>query len=301
MRLDLRSIVEILLVLSWQIPSGSSAWGSSWTNSPPEDANELDQDYANAITPDPGSLVGEVEAELLPQDSAAYFVTLNNSQVTVQVGSTAALRCQVYDVAEHSTISWIRHRDHHLITVGTTTYSNDERFQVIHSAEAQDWTLQVRFAQPRDAGVYECQVSAHPPLGQLTTLVVMEAVADINGPIERLVQTGSPVHLVCTISQLHEPPTYVFWYHGDHMVNYDNTNRIKVTHGSARSELHISSVNSGDSGNYTCMPSNAQPASIHLQVITGETPAAMQRASATEMQRCISLALMSSLLALMAL
>lgn len=30
-------------------------------------------------------------------------------------------------------VSWIRRRDHHLITLGSQTYSNDDRFYVSHS------------------------------------------------------------------------------------------------------------------------------------------------------------------------
>ncbi|XP_045110487.1 zwei Ig domain protein zig-8-like [Portunus trituberculatus] len=252
-------------------------------------------------TPDPSDLLGEYEVEPPVRDTNAYFMTDNNTVVTVQVGTTAALRCQVFDVAEHETVSWIRRRDHHLITVGANTYSNDERFQVTYSEKTQDWTLHVRYAQPHDAGVYECQLSAHPPIGVITTLNVIEAVAEIGGGPERYVQIGSSVQLTCTIKHFTEPPTYVFWYHAEHMINYDSNKRITVVNRLGESELRISQVTKADSGNYTCQPANARPAFVSLHIITGETPAAMQRASATEVQYRLSITLLSSLLALVAL
>ena len=58
--------------------------------------------------PDPGQLLGPYEDEVIPRDTKAYFVTTNNTGVTVQVGSTAALRCQVYEVQEHETVSAVK-------------------------------------------------------------------------------------------------------------------------------------------------------------------------------------------------
>ncbi|EGI70419.1 hypothetical protein G5I_00792 [Acromyrmex echinatior] len=63
-------------------------------------------------------------------------------------------------------VSWIKRKNlllHELLTVGLTTYANDERFQAIHFHHSEDWTLQIKYVQPRDAGLYECQVSTHPP------------------------------------------------------------------------------------------------------------------------------------------
>lgn len=39
------------------------------------------------------------------------------------------------------------------------TYTNDERFQVLHAEGSDDWTLQIKYVQKRDNGTYECQVS----------------------------------------------------------------------------------------------------------------------------------------------
>ena len=62
----------------------------------------------------------------------------------------------------HIKVSWIRHRDLHILTVGTYTYTTDQRFTTTHHKETDEWTLQIKFAQKRDAGVYECQISTQP-------------------------------------------------------------------------------------------------------------------------------------------
>lgn len=59
---------------------------------------------AGTWTPDPSQLLGEYEEPPPPRDTNAYFMTDNNTVVTVQVGMTADLRCQVFDVAEHETV-----------------------------------------------------------------------------------------------------------------------------------------------------------------------------------------------------
>lgn len=59
-------------------------------------------------------------------------------------------------------VSWIRHRDIHILTVGTYTYTNDQRFQTVLHRGTNEWTLHIKWAQKRDAGMYECQVSTIP-------------------------------------------------------------------------------------------------------------------------------------------
>lgn len=59
-------------------------------------------------------------------------------------------------------VSWIRHRDIHILTVGGYTYTSDQRFQVNHHRDNEDWTLQIKWSQKRDAGIYECQISTQP-------------------------------------------------------------------------------------------------------------------------------------------
>ncbi|PSN51034.1 hypothetical protein C0J52_26100, partial [Blattella germanica] len=70
-------------------------------------------------------------------------------------------------------VSWVRHRDIHLLTVGRYTYTSDQRFQSIHSPQTEDWMLQIRYPQRRDSGIYECQVSTTPPIGHSMHLSVV--------------------------------------------------------------------------------------------------------------------------------
>lgn len=70
-------------------------------------------------------------------------------------------------------VSWIRHRDLHLLTVGSYTYTSDQRFFTTHSPQTEEWTLQIRFPQIRDSGWYECQIGTNPPIGLSMMLTVV--------------------------------------------------------------------------------------------------------------------------------
>lgn len=61
---------------------------------------------------------------------------------TVMVGHTAYLKCNVKNIG-NKTVSWVRHRDINLLTVGLNSYTSDNRFLSIHEHDAEEWTLKV--------------------------------------------------------------------------------------------------------------------------------------------------------------
>ena len=58
-------------------------------------------------------------------------------------------------------VSWVRHRDVHILTAGEQTFTSDQRFSARHNAE-DEWVLMIKFVQERDAGLYECQIPTQP-------------------------------------------------------------------------------------------------------------------------------------------
>ena len=56
-------------------------------------------------------------------------------------------------------VSWVRRRDWHILSSGENLYTNDARFVATHDSGSSRFTLQIKFVQKRDHGVYECQVS----------------------------------------------------------------------------------------------------------------------------------------------
>lgn len=199
--------------------------------------------------------------------------------VTTQLGQTAYLHCMVNNLGD-KTVSWIRRKDFHVLTVGLDIYTSDDRFQALHAHNSNDWTLQIRFAQLRDEGPYECQVSSDPKISFFVNLTVLVAKAVIEGAPDIYVKSGSSINLTCVITQSPIPPVFVFWYHDDRMINYDSSRGQiavqKAVGDTALSKLFIKDVQPSDSGNYTCCPSNAEATSITVHVLNGEKPAAMQ-------------------------
>jgi hypothetical protein len=78
---------------------------------------------------------------------------------------------------------------------------------------------------------------------------------------------------VCTLRQSTEPPVYVFWYHEERMINYDKERGVAVHSDRSSSVLVVAEAQKRDSGNYSCVPSNARAASINVHVLNGKTAA----------------------------
>ncbi|CAD1476772.1 unnamed protein product, partial [Heterotrigona itama] len=178
-------------------------------------------------------------------------------------------------------VSWVRHRDIHILTAGAYTYTSDQRFQALHrqntgqSSEWSEWTLCIKWAQERDQGLYECQISTIPVKSHQFRLTVVVPTATILGGPELYVGAGSTINLTCAIHFSSEPPAYIFWYYNENVLSYDSprggVSVITEKGGDVTTSwLLIQTAQPSDSGEYSCKPSNANTASIKVHVLNGD-------------------------------
>eukprot|EP00094_Tigriopus_californicus_P007788 TCALIF_07500-PA protein Name:"Similar to Ttn Titin (Mus musculus)" AED:0.12 eAED:0.12 QI:0/0.6/0.66/0.83/0.8/0.83/6/918/274 len=206
----------------------------------------------------------------LPDEPAEPEFADSETNITAQLEGSIFLHCPVVNSGDRA-ISWIRLRDWHILTNGVQTYTSDDRFSILHKEGSFDWILQIKYVQERDAGVYECQVSTNSgTISRKVFLNVVSPVAFILGGDEYHIDRGSQISLVCVIEKAPTAPQFVFWFHNDRMVNYDQERGITVytSHSpeKTQSRFNIQHASPSDSGNYTCKPSNAIPASIQVFV-----------------------------------
>ncbi|XP_037091272.1 zwei Ig domain protein zig-8-like [Pollicipes pollicipes] len=219
-------------------------------------------------------------------DHGLHSVTVNSTMtnVTAQLGSSTFLHCkQPVTHNDPPEVSWLRRRDWHLLTTGKTVFTSDERFQIRHARAENDWVLKISFAQLRDQGLYECQISTDTgKRSYFVNLHVQEPVATIEGTGLFHVERGSTISLVCVIRKALIPPTYVRWHHNDKALNlYKLRSDIQVSlergPQETKSTLNITDARDTDSGNYTCSADNSRPASVRAFVSEGDKMAAIQR------------------------
>lgn len=223
-----------------------------------------------------------------PTDAARtgpYFDLSASKNVTALLGKTAYLNCRVKNLGNKTMllqVSWVRHRDIHLLTVGRYTYTSDQRFRAIHHPHTEDWSLQIKYPQHRDSGIYECQISTTPHMSHFVHLNVIEPSTEIIGAPDLYIESGSTINLTCVVKDSPEPPAYIFWNHNNVIISYDSprggVSVITEKGDTTTSFLLIQSARPSDSGQYTCNPSNAKSKSVTVHVLNGEFPAAMQRA-----------------------
>ncbi|XP_035447202.1 protein sidekick-1 isoform X7 [Spodoptera frugiperda] len=218
-----------------------------------------------------------------------YFDDVSPRNVSAVVGQAAVLRCRAKHIGNR-TVSWMRKRDLHILTSHIFTYTGDARFSVLHPEPSDDWDLKIDYVQPRDAGVYECQINTEPKINMAVILTVegsvsfvAAAAATIWGSQDVYVKKGSTISLTCSVNVHSSPPSTasILWYHGNSVVDFDSPRggislETEKTEGGTTSKLLVTKAALTDSGNYTCVPNNAHPASVSVHVLNGEHPAAMQ-------------------------
>ncbi|CAA9999462.1 unnamed protein product [Nesidiocoris tenuis] len=238
-----------------------------------------------------GRLKGNGTSEYLgtAKQTQPFFDPNTPLNVSAQIGKSAYLSCIVHNVGNMS-VSWVRHRDIHILTVGAYTYTSDQRFMSLHKRETNEWTLQIKWVQKRDAGMYECQVSSIPVMSMFVHLAVVVPCAVIQGRSDVHIEYGSTINLTCSINYATESPAYIFWYHHDKsgkvaVVNYDSDRGgisvITVKAEVSTSHLVIRGAREADAGKYYCSPSNADVAFVHVHVHSSKSPSAIQTSVGT--------------------
>lgn len=263
----------------------------------PEDSMRLEYEEFRA-----DNMLEAENAQALVIHTGPYFDKVTLKNVTALVGKTTHLSCRIRNVGNR-TVSWIRHRDLHLLTVDRSTYTSDQRFTSIHNPMTEEWTLQVRYPQRKDSGLYECQVGTTPPIGLVTHLSVVEPITTLLGGPEMYINKGSTMNLTCIVKHSPEPPPSIYWMHNQADINYDSP-RGGVTVITEKGDITISYLliqraKDTDSGKYTCNPSNANPKTVIVHVLNGEHPAAMQHGGQLRLEYPLVACLLSVFIALL--
>ncbi|XP_052758415.1 uncharacterized protein LOC113510740 isoform X2 [Galleria mellonella] len=202
----------------------------------------------------------------------------NITKTTIQLGEDAYLNCRISLLLD-KTVSWVRRRGRdempELLTVGGITYAADNRVTVAKRYPG-NWRLLIREVKPDDEGVYECQISTHPPRVSRTYLhvntpqvwVVDEAGAPL---LEKYYEAESTLALVCRARHV-ETPALLTWLHEGRALNADTTRggisvKTEQVAGGADSLLRLARVNTSDSGNYTCAVRGARSHTVSVHVL----------------------------------
>ncbi|KAH8419150.1 hypothetical protein KR222_006804, partial [Zaprionus bogoriensis] len=216
-------------------------------------------------------------SNIIPEDYEPQFDNGTEREIIAALGTTARMHCRVRNLGDRA-VSWIRQRDLHILTIGIMTYTNDQRFLARHIDNSDEWVLKVVSVQPRDAGVYECQVSTEPKISLAYKLVVVTSKAQILSNRELYIQSGSDINLTCIAPQAPGPYTHMLWYKDTELVSDSTRGGIRVISEQQikTSNLVISRVLHTDSGNYTCSADNSNSDSVFVHIIKSEQHAAMQ-------------------------
>ena len=147
-----------------------------------------------------------------PGPTRPFFSPPLEDLVKAQVDEVAYLSCEVFN-RNNLSVSWVRIKDSHIISVDSETFISDDRFSVVEKKEKMfdRLSLVIHRVVTEDAGRYDCQVSSQPKISKFVELVVLQPKVNIEGDSDIHVKEGSRVVIKCVIRNTVQPVPFVTW------------------------------------------------------------------------------------------
>ncbi|XP_068239833.1 uncharacterized protein [Palaemon carinicauda] len=186
----------------------------------------------------------------------------NLTVVEAQVGKSASINCYTKYKGDVQ-VSWLRPDMGDILTVGPSVFSRSGRYELRKDPDEGLWQLIITNVRDDDEGTYECQMAtSNEPVSLFFNLTVKESKAVILGPPEVTLYQGQRLELNCTVMDALDPPRYVMW-----LLNGSVVPRMVAKTTPFSKTLRVMQVGPGHSGEYSCDPYLAIPATVRVKVI----------------------------------
>lgn len=202
------------------------------------------------------------------------------ANVTFHKGELAVLRCTVFNLGTKNVL-WRRFEDSFPLTVGPMTVVSDDRLQVGHVDYKSQWDLMIKNVQPKDEGIYECQVaSTDRTMRRLVYLTVLDPeteTPEIQITGSQFVEKGDRIVLQCNATGEYYPPDEMDWFRNGERISSQRHRGVRISKQYSISKRTFTSVlvidraNMHDDGTYVCRSSNMQITSTKVHVLNAET------------------------------
>ncbi len=128
--------------------------------------------------------------------------------------------------------------------MGRYTYTADLRYQSLYSAETDEWVLQIKHANKRDSGRYECQISTQPVRSFFVQLSVVGEYGEkrIQHSVikkKRAHYFGAARSKSIFVSELHTTFHCLLFHHSYGMEIMFHLSQSSSTHTVQRANFHI--------------------------------------------------------------
>ncbi|XP_047492571.1 obscurin-like isoform X2 [Penaeus chinensis] len=201
---------------------------------------------------------------------------------TAAIGSSVEFSCEAS--SEDGTVSWVRERDYHILSVGNIVV--DSRYSVEQGRTAGAWRLRLARVTHSDAGDYTCRKPEFASRPTRYRLVVVEPTISMEFTDNITAEAGSSAILSCRVFNLGQGT--VSWIRNEDryltagLFTMTDDDRFTPSVEDANVwQLRIRDVRPEDSGAYGCQVSARPPTVKRVWLTVAGAPTAEAPASST--------------------